>query len=80
MLDKGANVNQANIWGWSPLAIACARGHDAVVKLLLERGADIMYVETGHTAEKSALTLTQEKDHLKVAAVLREHLARNHAS
>jgi len=41
LLNKGANVNDTQIEGASPLALASQYGYKNVVKLLLDRGADI---------------------------------------
>lgn len=40
LLDQGANVNQLDKHGISPLLAAIWEGHTECVKLLLERGAD----------------------------------------
>ncbi|MDG7055244.1 MAG: ankyrin repeat domain-containing protein [Wolbachia endosymbiont of Menacanthus eurysternus] len=41
LLDKGANVNDANNFGWTPLHCAADDGNLEVVKLLVNEGADI---------------------------------------
>ena len=41
LLDKRANVNQANANGATPLLIAAHKGHAAVVALLIAHGADL---------------------------------------
>ena len=40
-LDKGVNVNAKNRYGATALAYACDRGNVDIVKLLIERGADV---------------------------------------
>lgn len=40
LLAHGINVNQKGEEGYTPLHEACSRGHKAIVKLLLESGAD----------------------------------------
>ena len=49
---EGADINlQGGKGGWTPLMIACYRGHEAVARLLLERGADVtVRTSGGHTA------------------------------
>ena len=41
LLDKEANVNQANNDGWSSLHTAARDGHQAVVAVLLSKGANV---------------------------------------
>ena len=38
LLDKGAAVDSKGRFGWTPLRVAAANGHEAVVKLLLATG------------------------------------------
>lgn len=39
-LERGADVNAGSENGWTPLMLAVLRGSPAIVKLLLEHGAD----------------------------------------
>lgn len=39
LLDAGANVNQADKDGWTPLSVAAEKGHDGVVEMLRDAGA-----------------------------------------
>lgn len=39
LLEKGANINAEGGWYGSALQAACEGGHDATVKILLEKGA-----------------------------------------
>lgn len=41
LIEKGANVNQVDIFGAAPLHMAVVQGHKEIVELLLEKGADI---------------------------------------
>lgn len=40
-LDSGADVNEKNLNGFTPLHIACSGGHRELVDLLISRGADV---------------------------------------
>ena len=40
LLEKGANVNQGDIDGFTPLHIAAQKGRAEIVELLLAKGAD----------------------------------------
>jgi ankyrin repeat protein len=44
LLDAGADVNQQDEQGWTPLNWAAGRGDLAVVRSLVERGADVFKV------------------------------------
>ncbi|MBI3864159.1 MAG: ankyrin repeat domain-containing protein [Planctomycetia bacterium] len=51
LLQGGADVNGATVWGLTPLMSAAERGHVGVMELLLSAGADIDATdETGRTA------------------------------
>jgi ankyrin repeat protein len=63
---KGASVNLESKFGVTSLLIASPSGHEAVVRLLLERGADVTRQCYGHTALSLANT-----DAIK--ALLRAH-------
>ena len=41
LLDEGGDVNCQNSYGLTPLHCASANGHERVVSLLIERGADL---------------------------------------
>ena len=40
LLQRGARVDAANMYGWTPLMQAARHGHAGVVRLLLLKGAD----------------------------------------
>ena len=41
LLDRGADINQADRQACTPLYMAAGDGHEAIVRLLLDRGASI---------------------------------------
>ncbi len=41
LLNKGADPNVANIFGWPVLMLAAKRGNTEIVKLLLDKGAQV---------------------------------------
>ncbi len=40
LLDRGAEIDSIDTWGYTPLGQAAAAGRTAIVKLLIEKGAD----------------------------------------
>lgn len=52
LLTKGVEVNKRHSYGWSPLSCAAETGNIEVVKLLLEKGADIKGPRQGWLAPK----------------------------
>ena len=41
LLSKGANVSARSDGGWTPLFVACEKGHVRIVRMLLNAGADV---------------------------------------
>ena len=41
LVELGLDINKESKNGWTPLHIACQKGHIAVVKYLVEQGVDI---------------------------------------
>jgi len=41
LLNRGANVDQSDVAGLTPLHLAARGGHDACIRELLSNGADI---------------------------------------
>ncbi|WP_455203605.1 ankyrin repeat domain-containing protein, partial [Kaarinaea lacus] len=54
----------------TPLIMAAAAGHTQVVKLLLEKGADM---EIKNKRKETALSLAQTRKHDEVVSLLKEH-------
>lgn len=73
LLEAGAEVNQANNNGKTPLMAAAQEGHEKVVKALLEAGADI---EAKNKNGDTALTLAVKNDHLEVVKILEAPITR----
>lgn len=44
LVDSGADINQQDEHGWTPLNYAAGKGNEAMVNLLLARGADMWIV------------------------------------
>ncbi|KXZ42426.1 hypothetical protein GPECTOR_147g10 [Gonium pectorale] len=67
LLAKGANVNAATEFGWTPLRAAASKGHLKLVKELLAAGADVKSVEE---KERAPLHDAAYKGHLEVVKEL----------
>ena len=55
-----------------PIHFAVREGHLAIVKLLIERGADLGY--RSYPFQDALLTIAEDHEHASVAALLRRHL------
>jgi ankyrin repeat protein len=71
LLKHGANVNQADGVGTTPLMMAAAAGNADVVKVLLDHGADVNAKE--HSNEQTALMFAANLDRAEVISVLLAH-------
>jgi hypothetical protein len=63
----GINVNAANEYGQTPLLLAAVNGHEAVVKLLLDKGADL---ETNDKYGQTPLLMAAWNGHEAVVKLL----------
>ena len=61
LLDHGANVNQLDKHGISPLLAAIWEGHEQCVKLLLDHGAD----RNGKTPDGRTYLQAAESEHIR---------------
>jgi len=60
-LDRGARIEAADNNGWTALILAAIWGHDKVVQLLLDRGAQIEAANNGKTILMFAAEIGEEK-------------------
>ena len=67
LVAAGANVNDADAWGVSAVALAAHSGFDDVVRFLLEKGADPNAMRAGFAALHEAI---MRRDETMVAALL----------
>ena len=67
LLDRGINVDQIDNIGLTPLIYAATHGHNDVIKLLINHGADINHVNKVSIAftafEKSIKQCSMGKNH-----------------
>lgn len=68
LLAKGVDVNTKTEYGATALAYACDKGHTAVVKLLLENGADPNSRDTFYQA--TPITWASMKGHAEIVRLL----------
>ena len=70
-LDAGADVNEPNRVGYTPLTIAASRGDIAITRALLEAGADVDRTDTVGTTPLAAAVMSHAP--MDVVALLVEH-------
>ncbi len=78
LLDSGVSVNSANKYGVSALGFAAERGHFDIVRLLVERGADVNVVDSFYGSRPVDFAL--RGGHLNIAVYLLEHQAQGAVS
>ncbi|MCP4471070.1 MAG: ankyrin repeat domain-containing protein [Gammaproteobacteria bacterium] len=59
IIDAGTNVNVRSQQGYTPLMIAASHGHDEIVRMLLQKGADLTAVDA---EGRNALQIAREAD------------------
>ena len=72
LIDRGDNVNEKNVSGWTPLMTAAFAGNVRITTMLLEHGADPALT---NTAGQTALDLARQQDHTLVSELLERRLA-----
>ena len=71
LLAKGADVNRAQKYGWTPLLMAAKKGHVKVVSALLAKGADVNQVtKNGATP----LSIAKAKGHTTIVELIENYL------
>jgi quinoprotein dehydrogenase-associated probable ABC transporter substrate-binding protein len=70
VVGKGADVNQPDNQGWTPLISAARQRHDDMIKLLIELGADVNLAKSDGT---TPLIAAASRDHVPSIKVLLEH-------
>src|SRR5688572_28430166 len=78
LLDSGVSVNTTNKYGVSALGFAAERGHFDLVRLLVERGADVNVVDSFYGSRPVEFAL--RGGHLNIAVYLLEHKAQGAVS
>ncbi len=73
LLDKGADINSQNDFGWTALMEASLWGRLAVVNVLVNRNADVNVKDNWGV---TALTLASSNGHTAVIKLLKDHGAR----
>lgn len=48
LIDAGIDVNKAGDLGYTPLHVACIKGNEKMVRLLLDHGADLFALNEGY--------------------------------
>jgi hypothetical protein len=77
LLDKGASVNSKTPYGQTPLFFACDRGYTEIVKLLVDRGADVNVEDTFYHA--TPMSWAARKNHNAIVLLLLDHGAKSPA-
>lgn len=75
LLDKGVSANAKSDYGQTPLFFACDRGYLEIVKLLVERGADVNVEDTFYHA--TALSWAAQKNRTEIVKILLDHGAKS---
>jgi uncharacterized protein len=71
-IPKGPDQRAVDL-GWTPLMIACQNGHEPVVRMLLEAGAN---VEPRSPLQKTAREIAKENGRIEIFSILQEHSPR----
>lgn len=66
LTENGARIDGADVWGFTPLFWAAARGREEIAGYLLDHGAD----PKTHNRDHSALTEAAARGHTRLVALL----------
>ena len=69
LLEKGADVNKADLLRHTPLYAACKEDHQGVARLLLEHGAD---TDIPDRLGRTPLDIAREKGHAEIVTLLEQ--------
>ena len=75
LLDKGVSPNAKSEYGQTPLFFACDRGYLEIVKLLVDRGADVNVEDTFYHA--SPMSWAAQKNRIEIVKLLLDHGAKS---
>jgi ankyrin repeat protein len=75
-LDAGVDVNEESSKGLTPLHYAASAGHNDIVELLIERGANVNATDSGKGA--TPLDYAHWRDHEEVIETLNAHNAQRY--
>ena len=70
LIDTGADVNEKDEIGWTPLMYAAANGHTETAKLLIDKGANVNAMGNGM---ETALYAAEFRGHTDIANLLIKH-------
>lgn len=73
LLQSGADVNTGARWGAPPLVIAAHTGNTAIMKLLIEKGADVNAINFNPFGGETALMLAAKEANLEIVQLLLTH-------
>jgi ankyrin repeat protein len=61
LIDAGIEINKAGDLGYTPLHVACMKGSVEIVKLLIEKGADVFALSNGYPPFTTARLANQAR-------------------
>ncbi|CAG9981166.1 unnamed protein product [Clonostachys byssicola] len=70
LLEMGADVSIPDDEGWGPLALAAFVGHDEILSLMLDRGADLANLAVKIGKKRRLLSIAAEHGHLEIVRIL----------